>query len=144
MFLNRLLQHDMEEEDRSQWLLHTEDSRESPEEVFIFRSTSPGRNMSDNIYFGSVPRVCLTYAVFFFQMDSKKKHANEGICWAYLFFWLTPLGPSDCKQSSKVPLKFYGPDSMSFFQGASIFVLKRHTSLGFLLFKSYVLRQPPV
>lgn len=96
MFLNRLLQHDMEEEDRSQWLLHTEDSRESPEEVFIFRSTSPGRNMSDNIYFGSVP------------------------------------------------LKFYGPDSMSFFQGASIFVLKRHTSLGFLLFKSYVLRQPPV
>lgn len=98
MFLNGLLQHDIRlgEEGRTQWLLHTGDSRESPEQVFIFPSTSPGTNMSDNIDFGSVP------------------------------------------------LKFYGPDSMSFFRGASIFVLKRHTTLGFLLFKSYVLRQPPM
>ena len=59
MFLNRLLQHDIRlgEEGRTQWLLHTGDSRESPEQVFIFRSTSPGTNMSDNIDFGSVPCV---------------------------------------------------------------------------------------
>eukprot|EP00435_Cladocopium_sp_Y103_P046462 s1440_g13.t1 len=98
MFLNLLLQHDtdLDEEDGAQWLLHTRDSRESPERVYIFQSTIPGRTTPDNINFCSDP------------------------------------------------LKFYGPDSTSFFQGASIFVLKRHASLGCLLFKSYVLRQPPM
>eukprot|EP00435_Cladocopium_sp_Y103_P047802 s1440_g14.t1 len=51
---------------------------------------------------------------------------------------------ADNVQFATVPLKFYGPDAKSFYQGASIYVLKRFATPDLLVLKSCVLRQPPV
>ena len=92
MFLNLLLDHDedLDEQEKRSWQLHTPDSRECPEKLFIFMT---GRN-------GSV-------------------------------------------QFATVPLKFYGADAKTFFEGKSIYVLKRFATPDLLVLKSCLLCEPP-